>query len=143
MGACAFVLGFVITMLGITSATAGIRISHDNGGQIGHYLRQYAMVRSSGESVIIDGPCLSACTLVLGVVPRERICVTSRARLGFHAAWLPDESGRPAPFHRATQLMMGIYPAKIKRWIHRKGGLSSRMIYLRGRELASMYPICR
>ena len=139
MGVCAIVLGFIITMLSFTTATAGMRISQDNGGQIGHYLHQYTQVRSSGENVIIDGPCLSACTLVLGVVPRERICVTPRARLGFHAAWLPDESGRPSPFPRATQLMMGIYPSKIKRWIARKGGLSSRMIYLSGRRRASMY----
>ena len=32
---------------------------------------------------MIDGRCLSACTLVRGVIPRERICVTRRARLGF------------------------------------------------------------
>ena len=25
--------------------------------------------------------------MVLGVIPRERICMTRRARLGFHAAW--------------------------------------------------------
>ena len=28
-------------------------------------------MRGSGERVIIDGPCLSACTMVLGVIPRE------------------------------------------------------------------------
>ena len=39
----------------------------------------------SGEKVIIDGPCLSACTLVLSTVPSNRICVTKRAVLGFHA----------------------------------------------------------
>jgi hypothetical protein len=135
--------GVIIAGLSATSANAGIRIAQDNGGQIGHYLHQYSMVRSSGENVVIDGPCLSACTLVLGVVPRERICVTSRARLGFHAAWLPDDSGRPTTFPRATQLMMGIYPSRIKRWIAKNGGLQRRMIYLSGRELTSMYPTCR
>jgi hypothetical protein len=143
MRSLVFAAGAIIAALSITSANAGIRIAQDNGGQIGQYLHQYSMMRSSGENIIIDGQCLSACTLVLGVVPRERICVTSRARLGFHAAWLPDEGGRPTTFPRATQLMMGIYPERIKRWIAKNGGLQRRMIYLSGRELTSMYPTCR
>jgi hypothetical protein len=143
MRSLVFTAGVIIAALGITSANAGVRIGRDNGGEIGQYIHQYSMVRSSGENVIIDGPCLSACTLVLGVVPRERICVTSRARLGFHAAWLPDESGRPVPFPDATNVMMDIYPSRIKRWIAKNGGLSKRMIYLSGRALTSMYPTCR
>ena len=143
MRSLVFAASVVIAALSVTSASAGIRIAQDNGGQIGQYLHQYSMMRSTGENIIIDGPCLSACTLVLGVVPRERICVTSRARLGFHAAWLPDDSGRPTTFPRATQLMMGIYPERIKRWIAKNGGLQRRMIYLSGRELTSMYPTCR
>ncbi len=43
---------------------------------------------------MIDGPCLSACTLVLMTVPEERICVTRRAVLGFHAARSIDRRGR-------------------------------------------------
>jgi hypothetical protein len=42
--------------------------------------------------VIIDGFCASACTIVLGTVPHDKICVTFRAKLGFHAAWDPGSS---------------------------------------------------
>ena len=87
--------GAAVVALSATSASATMRISEDRGGQIGHYLDAFATVRTSGERVIVDGNCLSACTLVLGVVPRERICATSRARFGFHAAWMPDRDGRP------------------------------------------------
>ena len=96
----------------------------------------------SDERVIIDGPCLSACTMVLGVIPRERICVTARARLGFHAAWHPGDDGRPVTSRAATRLLMEIYPDQVRSWISRRGGLSPRMIYLSGRELAAMYPTC-
>ena len=72
-----------------------MRISNDKGGQIGPYLDAYVNIRNSGDRVIIDGPCLSACTIVLGIMPRERICVTKRAQLGFHAAWNPGTDGRP------------------------------------------------
>ena len=90
-----------------------------------------------------NGPCLSACTLVLGVIPRERICVTRRARLGFHAAWHPGENGRPTPSRGGTQLLMDIYPQNVRQWIARRGGLTQDMKYLTGRELASMYSTCQ
>jgi hypothetical protein len=31
----------------------------------------------------------------------------------------------------------------VRRWINARGGLSSKMVFLRGRELLSMYPECR
>jgi hypothetical protein len=37
---------------------------------------------------------------------------------------------------------MEVYPAAVRRWIARRGGLNQRMMYLSGRELASMYPVC-
>jgi hypothetical protein len=74
-----------------TDASATMRISDDVGGRIGAYVDQYTAARNSGERVVIDGVCLSACTLVLGIVPRNRICVTRRAMLGFHAAWMQDD----------------------------------------------------
>ena len=74
---------------GIAACVAAVRIVEDPGGRIGAYVDRYEGVRNSGEMVIIDGYCASACTIVLGTVPHDRICVTARARLGFHAAWTP------------------------------------------------------
>src|ERR1043165_9050600 len=130
----------VVAALSISPASATIRIAGDGGGQIGAYLQRHEAMRQSGERVVIDGPCLSACTLVLGAIPRNRICVTARAQLGFHAAWHPGENGRPILSRCGTKLLMDNYPAPVKRWIARQGGLSQRMMYLSGRELASMYP---
>ena len=129
-------------LMASSSAQAVVRIKSDPGGQIGPYLENLVALRGSGERVIIDGPCLSACTMVLGVIPRERICVTPRARLGFHAAWHPGENGRPVPSREATKLLMDIYPQHVRTWISRRGGLSPKMMYLSGRELAAMYPAC-
>ena len=126
-----------------TSTSAAVRIVSDYGGQIGPYLEQFAALRHSGEQVIIDGPCLSACTMVLGVIPRDRICVTPRARLGFHAAWNPGDGGAPVRSNGGTQLLMEIYPQHVRQWIARRGGLKQHMVYLSGRELASMYRTCR
>lgn len=124
-------------------AAAEVRILASPGGQIGQYLRLFAMVRQSGERVVIDGPCLSACTLVLSVVPKNRICVTRKAILGFHAAWDPDRRGRPLTNAEATRLMLASYPAPVRSWIRKRGGLTAKTLLLRGRELNVMYRVCR
>jgi hypothetical protein len=127
----------------ITGASATMRISDDIGGRIGAYVDQYSQVRNSGERVVIDGACLSACTLVLGIVPRNRICVTRRATLGFHAAWMPGPNGKPMPSAVGTQALWDMYPSHVRQWINSRGGLSAKMMFLRGRELMAMYPECR
>jgi hypothetical protein len=136
------VFGAAALALGITSASATMRISEDRGGQIGRYLEAFASVRSSGERVVVDGNCLSACTLVLGVVPRERICATQRARFGFHAAWMPDRDGRPVTSPLGTQALWSIYPASVRRWITQHGGLSRKMIFLQGQDLNGIVASC-
>ena len=123
-------------------ALGDIRILSSGGGSVGQYLNFFAKVRQSGERVIIDGPCLSACTLVLSAVPRKRICVTSRAVLGFHAPYSVDEKGRQYRSREITKTLHAAYPASVRSWIKRKGGLSKKTILLRGRELGALYPRC-
>jgi hypothetical protein len=139
----AALLGAAFLALSSIDASAVVRISDDVGGRIGTYVEAYSAVRASGERVVIDGHCLSACTLVLGIVPRDRICVTNRATLGFHAAWMPGPAGKPIRSAVGTQALWEVYPPHLRRWISSRGGLSSKMIFLRGRELAAMYPRCR
>ncbi|MEO8318659.1 MAG: hypothetical protein ABI561_10095 [Bradyrhizobium sp.] len=124
-------------------AWAEVRILASPGGQVGPFLDLFDRVRDSGERVVIDGPCLSACTLVLSTVPSERICVTRRAVLGFHAARSIDRRGRIYAEPEASQVVLEAYPAPVRNWISRRGGLTSRLLLLRGRELAAIYPRCR
>jgi len=124
-------------------AAAEMRILASPGGRVGPFLQMFEQVRASGERVVIDGPCLSACTLVLMSVPRSRICVTPRAILGFHAATSRDFLGRKVHEAEATGVVLAAYPPRVRQWIIRHGGLSSRLLLLRGRELAAMYPRCR
>jgi hypothetical protein len=99
-------------------------------------------VREFGQRVIINGPCYSACTLILGVVPRDRICATSSAQLGFHTAEKKDLFGRQVSSPEGTQLVWDTYPEDVRRWITHRGGLSVKMIFLRGRELGSIVRPC-
>ena len=127
----------------VSSAAAEVRILASPGGQVGPFLELFERVRASGERVVIDGPCLSACTLVLSMVPDDRICVTRRAVLGFHAARSIDRRGRTYAEPEATEAVLEAYPGPVRGWIVRRGGLSSRLLLLRGRELAAIYPRCR
>jgi hypothetical protein len=138
----AFLTAALAGALTISPASATIRIAGDGGGQIGAYLQRHEAMRQSGERVVIDGPCLSACTMVLGAIPRNRICVTSRAVLGFHAAYDLDQNGMQVTSRGGTALLMGHYPQHIRNWIARRGGLSRQMMFLSGRGLASMFAPC-
>jgi hypothetical protein len=124
-------------------AAAVVRITDDHGGNIGAYWSRYSALRASSDQVVIDGMCSSACTLVLGMVPPDRICVTKNAVLGFHAAWQRGFLGVPVTNEPATRTLMSLYPVPIRQWIARNGGLGDRMIYLSGRDLMRLYRECR
>ena len=136
-------LAVLLCGLVVPRAQAEVRILASPGGQVGPFLDLFERVRASGERVVIDGPCLSACTLVLSMVPNDRICVTRRAVLGFHAARSIDQRGRMYAEPEASELVLEAYPAPVRGWIQHRGGLSSRLLLLRGRELAAIYPSCR
>jgi hypothetical protein len=139
----AVVVSFVLALFAMLPARADLRIVSSPGGAVNAYLEVFARVRQSGERVVIDGPCLSACTLVLSTIPRNRICVTRRAVLGFHAPRLFDpRTGYTARAPEATRAVTASYPAGVRSWIKRRGGLTQKIIYLRGKELAALYGHC-
>src|SRR5260370_21100379 len=109
-------------------ARAEVRILASPGGQVGPFLDLFERVRESGERVVIDGPCLSACTLVLSIVPDSRICVTRRAVLCFHAARSIDGRGRMYSEPEASQAVLEAYPAAVRGWISSRCGLTSRLL---------------
>jgi hypothetical protein len=109
------------------ASAADYRITQDYGGVVDDYKTRYAAIRDRGERVIIDGACDSACTLVLGIVPLNRVCVTPRARLGFHMAYYeqPATDGTKILSYEGTADVMSYYPKPVKRWLDRHGGLTS------------------
>jgi hypothetical protein len=141
----AIALLLVVALAAIVSARAlaEVRILASPGGEVGSYLELFAAVRQSGQQVVIDGPCYSACTLVLSTIPRERICVTRRAVLGFHAPRWIDRRGRQyAASNDTVRGVANTYPADVRAWIARHGGLTGKPIYLRGSQLMAMYLRC-
>ena len=111
------------------SHAAVLHITRDHGGYVEEYKAKYKRVRDSGERVIIDGICNSACTLVFGIVPMNKICVTPRASLGFHLAYYDKAFtfGIKVTSSEGTADLMSYYPNTVKEWIRRNGGLTTEM----------------
>ncbi len=135
-------LAAVLLLASIGACQAAVRIANDRGGRIDSYLDSYQELGASGTMVMIDGLCASACTIVLAAIPRDRICVTSKANLAFHAAWDFGVHGRAIMDLEATRMLFAMYPVQVRRWIARHGGLTPRTIFLRGKPLLTMYRPC-
>jgi hypothetical protein len=139
----AMMIGLVLAATFVQPSNATVRIDDDRGGLLGEYLLKFATIRDSGQRIIIDGSCYSACTLVTALIPKQRICVTERAKLGFHAGWVDDQNGERTVSIEGTRLMYQMYPREIQHWIKLHGGLGNQTLVLKGRELMAVYPACK
>jgi hypothetical protein len=109
-----------------------VDVSDYHGGLINAYQNQWATLAAQGVRVRIVGPCVSACTVLLSYVPRQNICVTRNAYLGFHWATIA--------FH--TQELWSAYPPDIRQWISQHGGLTDQMIWLQAPAIYRYFRRC-
>jgi hypothetical protein len=109
-----------------------VQILDDRGGLVFAYQMQWAMLAPQRLNVRIAGPCVSACTILLGYIPRERICVSSKASLGFHLA-TPDF---------VTEDLLRAYPLDIRLWIAQHGGLTHQIIWLQAPDIYGYFRKC-
>jgi len=126
-------------------AFADLRITRDHGGDLKQYESKYERLRDKGERVVIDGICNSACTLVLGILPPGKVCVTPRASLGFHQAYYDQRwtAGIKITSISGTAELMAYYPQPVKDWITRHGGLTAQMKHvINGKELWTIVDPC-
>ncbi len=144
MRASVRILLILLLGLPLRPALSTIVLRDDIGGKMEDYLARFQRARATGETIVIDGPCYSACTMVLGLVPRNRLCVTANAVLGFHAAWSSDSAGNRLPDRAGTRQLMKTYPRSIRTWIAQNGGLrSDRMLVLRDEALRAVVKPCQ
>jgi hypothetical protein len=138
-----WVLAFLL--LPTAAVSAEYRITRDHGGLVDEYKARFGKIRDRGERVVIDGICNSACTLVLGIVPLNRICATPKASLGFHEAYY-DQSftfGMKVTSYAGTADLVSYYPPSVKDWIARHGGLTAEMKHVKnGPELWAIVDPC-
>jgi len=95
-------------------------ITNDPGGRVGDYLAS-----AYEPGIEIQGFCASACTLALSA---PGVCISPDAQLVFHAATVP----------LGTRIIYEHYPHAIQNWIEARGGLTTRLLYMTGREAISL-----
>ena len=130
--------------------TESVTIRRDVGGVVVKYHKRALKLEAASTRVVIDGVCASACTAYL-----RNACATPRARIGFHSARLTRnaqkryKTEREKRLLRSTtsylnQLLFSHYPADVKHWISRNGGLPSgkKTLWLEGREAQKVVGAC-
>ncbi len=136
-----------LVLLLTTPAHAGpLVIENDLGGLPDSYVAQTV----SKVPMEIRGNCYSACTIYLG---NPNACFDRDAVLYFHASsWdylkgnVPTRKPTADEMYSTEYWVTTHYPAKVKRWIKKHGGLKvtvTEMLELKGKELHSMARICK
>lgn len=109
-----------------------------HGGVVEEFAARYALIRATGQKVVIDGPCVSTCTIVASL-PRGEVCVTPRATLGVHLAG--DAENQPDPAYTAWAVA-NWYPPALQDWIARHGGLAEEPKWVGYRDLLAIFSPC-
>ncbi len=125
-----FIIYIFLALLPARSETTDVFDNH--GGRVAEYSARWAGLAAQSVSVRIPGPCQSACTVLLGHIPRSRICVTEQASFGFHLANLPQ----------ATATLWAAYPADVKAWINAHGGLTKDFKWMSAPDVFNFFRKC-
>lgn len=98
-------------------------IANDRGGSIVSYAQEVRRLRDQNRLVVFNGQCASACTMYLSL-ESNRTCIAPGASFVFHRA-----HGASAEMNVwGTNFMIRQYPAWVRDWIARNGGLTDRLI---------------
>ena len=127
--------GFLCLVAALFASSARaetIDVSDAHGGSVAEYNARWSQLARQGVNVRIVGPCQSACTVLLGRIPRSKICVTSEASFGFHLAHLQS----------ATETLKGAYAPDIMSWINAHGGLTHEFIWMRAPDTYRYFSKC-
>lgn len=124
-------------------------IGFSPGGVISDFIEEYDELRRSGRPVILDSMCMSACTLVVGLIPADRLCTTPFGQLAFHSAWY-SQFGMPVHSSEGTRLIWQIYPPILRQMLRERGwdggdgenNAHPNMIYVEGADLLRVIRAC-
>jgi hypothetical protein len=116
-------VGALLLLFGLSApAMAAEKIQFDGGGSVVEYIQKYTSLRNAEGKVEVDGACISACTLFLGLMPKDSVCATPFGLLGFHSASLVHPlTGERKHSKLGTDLIWNIYPKEVRERLKEKG----------------------
>jgi hypothetical protein len=107
-------LAAILSLVPSLASAETVDVSDDLGGFVYLYQMRWEKLAAQKVSVRISGRCTSACTILLGYIPRKDICVTPTGSFGFHSATMQF----------ATDQLWKAYPEDVRGWITQHGGLT-------------------
>ena len=125
----------VVVFLSLTAAAAraaSVDVAGDYGGFLVAYEAKWKKLADEHANIRIAGPCVSACTVLAGYIPRDDICATPKGSLGFHLAF-PSF---------VTPSLWKDYPPDIQAWITKKGGLTYSLLWMQAPEIYHYFKRC-
>ncbi|HUI11942.1 MAG TPA: hypothetical protein VL048_00575 [Xanthobacteraceae bacterium] len=126
-------LVLVVLTLTVSAVRAEtVEVAGDYGGFLVAYEAKWKKLADENANVRIAGPCVSACTVLAGYIPRDKICATPKGSLGFHLAF---------PYF-ITPTLWKDYPPDIQAWITKKGGLSYSLMWMQAPEIYHFFKRC-
>lgn len=88
--------GFPITPVDLTEQGIGngrpLVITFSPGGSVEDFAVKAGELMFFKTPVIVDGPCLSACTILVDL-DRANVCLTTNAVFGYHQSYWDDDQG--------------------------------------------------
>jgi hypothetical protein len=118
-------LAAIVTFFTSAASAETVEITDDRGGFVFIYVAKWQKLQAQHVDVRIAGPCLSACTVLLGYIPREDICATPNGSFGFHLATFPT----------VTQQLLDLYPQDFRDWLDQHGGLTFHVLWMQAPEI--------
>ena len=128
----AAILAAALLLAASAANATTVAVSDDHGGLLSLYQARWADLAAQNVDVEIVGPCVSACTILLGYISSEKICVTPKASLGFHRATMQF----------ATDALWRAYPDAIRDWIVQHGGLTYELLWLQAPDIYRFFRKC-
>ena len=99
-----------------TPALAAYTIRADYGGGVVEYIQKYTDLKEHQGKLKLDGLCMSACTLFLGIMPKKDTCATEGSLLAFHSA-----SAGGMYSSEGTRLVWNMYPQRVQEYLLKRG----------------------
>src|SRR6185437_6538980 len=108
-------------------------ITSNGGGVQENFLKAAeALLEARDGSAEIDGDCISGCT-VFAAAARERVCITARARMGFHKGYVSvqvTDNGFLTGEEVITTYEDPVYPADLLSWLREHNGLPYHRLFI-------------
>jgi hypothetical protein len=95
-------------------------ITKNLGGSIIEHYDMFTAWRMRGDKVRVEGLCISACTMVLGLIPAPHVCASTFASFGFHSAYAKTSMGR-VPVKDGSSIMWQTYPELVREALKKAG----------------------